>query len=273
MALDQGSFSLRHPDRPWDNGRGGRGPAWEKREPQQPEVDAVKLKTLSVLAGASAPLIASTSAEAGFVGLKLAKKIPNPYGITTINVYAEFDNMGHDMFWAAAGTPVCPLTIGVHDGTFWNAPYGGDTAPSAQLIAMFPSLAFDSFYTVGLKSTQPGTPDGTTLVNLPTLGSAPDNTVASVTSDSAAWAAIPPPSPQGNPWHPDSGGGAGQVLLAQFSTTNGTGFYGTFVLQYTGDDVVGIREPVSFEWVFPTPGAAGLFGLAGLVRTRRRRGT
>ncbi|MHC4967747.1 MAG: hypothetical protein ACYTF4_03910 [Planctomycetota bacterium] len=230
----------------------------------------MKLKTLSVLAGVSAPLIATASADAGFVGLELVLKIPNDFGITTINVYAEFDNMGNDMFLAAAGTPVTPLLIGVWDGTFWNGPSGGDTAPSSALIGVYPSLAFDSFYTVGLKVIPMGGSDDTTLVNLPTLGSSPTNSVTEVFSDSASWAGVPPPSPQGDPWHPTSGGGAGQVLIGQFSTINGLGFYGTFLLQYMGDGVVGPQEMVAFEWLYPTPGGLGLLGVAGLLRTRRR---
>ncbi|MHC4786629.1 MAG: hypothetical protein ACYTE6_11770, partial [Planctomycetota bacterium] len=80
----------------------------------------MKVKTLLVLAGVSSPLIATASADAGFVGLKVVKKIPNPVGILTMNVYAEFDNMGNDWFEGAAGTPNTPLTIGVVGGTFYN---------------------------------------------------------------------------------------------------------------------------------------------------------
>ena len=39
----------------------------------------MKAKTLSVLAGVSAPLILGGAASAGFVGVKTVLKAPNPY--------------------------------------------------------------------------------------------------------------------------------------------------------------------------------------------------
>jgi hypothetical protein len=212
----------------------------------------MKMKTLLVLAGVCTPLIATASTAAGFVGIKVVKKIPNEFGITTINVYAEFDNMGNDRLEACAGLPNAPMTIGVIDGTFWNRQFGGDTAPSGPLADFFPSLAFDSFYTIGLKFTTPPIPDATTLVNLPTLGSAPGNTVTEVSSSSASWAAVPPTAPQTDPWDPSTGP-PGQVLLGQFSTTNGTGFYGTFLIQFVVDGQNTDQEVVSFQWFAPPP--------------------
>ena len=233
----------------------------------------MKTKTLLVLAGVSTPLIATASADAGFVGLNIVKKIPNPFGILTINVYAEFDNMGNDWYDAAAGTPNVPLLIGVVGGTFWNHPStGGDTAPSQGSVMFYPSLAYDSFYTIGLKAIPMGGSDQTTVVNVPTLGLPyGGNTVTSVATTNGSWAIVPPTDTQGNPWDPDSGGGAGQVLIGQYSTTNGTGFYGNFLIGFTGDGVSGTRVPVSFEWHVPTPSALGPLGVAGLLSTRRRR--
>jgi MYXO-CTERM domain-containing protein len=229
----------------------------------------MKTKTLLVLAGVGAPLIATASADAGFVGLKVVKKIPNPYGILTINVYAEFDNQGNDSFDVAAGTPGTPLFIGVTGGgTFWNRAFGGDTAPSSGLVAVFPSLAFDSFYTIGLKSTTPGVPDVTPLSNMPTLGSNAGPFVTSVFTTNGAWGAVPPTAPQADPWAPESNGGPGQVLIGQFSTTNGTGFYGSFVISFVADGQTA-QAAVSFAW--PAPGTLALLGLAGLTSTRRRR--
>ncbi|MHC4963269.1 MAG: PEP-CTERM sorting domain-containing protein [Planctomycetota bacterium] len=229
----------------------------------------MKLKTLLVLAGVSPPLIASASADAGFVGLKVVKKIPNPFGILTINVYAEFDNMGNDWFHGAAGTPYFPLTIGVVGGTFWNHFSGDDTAPPQGLINLYPSLAFDSFYTIGLKAIPMGGSDETTVVNMPTLGDFYGPFVTSVSTTNGSWAIVPPTDTQGNPWDPDSGGGAGQVLIGQYSTANGIGFYGNFLIKGTFDGIPGTQVAVSFAW--PAPGTLGLLGLAGLISTRRRR--
>ncbi|MHC4421039.1 MAG: hypothetical protein ACYS1E_10640, partial [Planctomycetota bacterium] len=228
----------------------------------------MKLKTLLVLAGVSPPLIASASADAGFVGLKVVKKIPNPFGILTINVYAEFDNMGNDWFHGAAGTPYFPLTIGVVGGTFWNHFSGDDTAPPQGLINLYPSLAYDSFYTIGLKAIPMGGSDETTVVNMPTFGDYYGPFVTSVSTTNGSWALVPPTDTQGNPWDPDSGGGAGEVLIGQYSTTNGIGFYGSFLIKGTFDGIPGTQVAVSFAW--PAPGTLGLLGLAGLMSTRRR---
>jgi hypothetical protein len=229
----------------------------------------MKLKTLLVLAGVSSPLIASASADAGFVGLKVVKKIPNPFGILTINVYAEFDNMGNDWLDGMGGTPNYPLTIGVVGGTFWNHAAGGDTAPPEGLFILYPSLAYDSFYTIGLKAIPMGESDATTLVNMPTLGGYYGPFVTSVSTTNGAMGIVPPTDTQGNPWDPDSGGGAGQVLIGQYSTTNGIGFYGSFLIKGTFDGAPGDIVAVSFAW--PAPGTLGLLGLAGLMSTRRRR--
>ena len=226
----------------------------------------MKLKTLSVLAGVGAPLILTGSSDAGFTGVTTTGK-PNPFGIFVCNVYAEFDNPGNDRMMAVAGLAVAPLSITVVGGTFWNHPtFGGDTAPNSALFGLFPSLAYDTFVTIGVKATGPlGQPaDETTLVNMPTPIAG-----TSIKTSSASWS-IPGPLPQGNPFDPvNSFPGNGRILIGQFSTTNGTGIVGTFFMQYLSDGVVtGTVE--SFEHFIPTPGAFGLLGLAGLLSTRRR---
>ncbi|MHC4129197.1 MAG: hypothetical protein ACYSWT_08590 [Planctomycetota bacterium] len=231
----------------------------------------MKMKTLSVLAGISAPLIATASADAGFVGLNVVKKFPNPYGIACVNVYAEFDNMAGDRLDSVAGTPNTPLNITIVGGTFWNHWSGGDSAPPQGLINLYGSLAYDSFYTIGLKAIPMGGSDETTLVNMPTLGGYYGPFVTSVSTTNAGWSIVPPTDSQGNPWDPDSGGGAGEVLIGQFSSTNGSWIDGQFLIQFTGDGVPGTQAAVSFSWPLPTPGALGLLGAAGLIGRRRRR--
>ena len=69
----------------------------------------MKVRTLSVLAAVSAPLILSGSADAGFVGHKLVT-IDNPFGLLVLRIYAIFDRPGQDRVEAIAGTrssPVC----------------------------------------------------------------------------------------------------------------------------------------------------------------------
>ncbi len=232
----------------------------------------MKMKTLSVLAGISAPLIATAAADAGFVGIKVTKK-PNTLGLMVVNVYAEFDNQGGDWMQAVAGSLLSPLSISVIGGTFYNTPNtGGDTAPTTFLVGIFPSLAFDTFVTIGVK--QVGAPpvgqpfDGTTLVNYPQ----PIAGTGTFTSN-GSWAILGPLA-QGNPFDPiNSFPGNGQVLIGQFSATitpQLLGIQGTFLLQYVSDGVV-TATTESFANFIPTPGALGLLGAAGLIGRRRRR--
>jgi hypothetical protein len=228
----------------------------------------MKMKTLSVLAGISAPLIATAAADAGFVGINVTTKA-NEFGLFVCNVYAEFDNAGNDAVQAVAGTPNAPLNISVVGGSFWNqAGFGGDTAPSQALIGLFASLEFDTFVTIGMKSTGtggfPGGPDGTTLVNYPQ----PIAGTSTATSN-GSWAILGP-LPQGDPFDAGSYPSGGQVIIGQFSTEDGIGITGTFLLQYLSDGVV-TATVESFEHFIPTPGALGLLGAAGLIGLRRRR--
>ena len=66
----------------------------------------MKVRTLSVLAGVSAPLILGGSADAGFVGHKLVT-IDNPFGLLVLRIYAIFDRPGQDRVESIAGTPAC----------------------------------------------------------------------------------------------------------------------------------------------------------------------
>ncbi len=118
----------------------------------------MKVRTLSMLAGVSAPLILTGSSDAGFVGIKATSK-PNDFGLLVVNVYAIFDRPGQDQMEVIGGTPNTPLLIEVHNGTFYNTPnVSTDKAPSTALISFFPSLEFDTFVTIGVKAvgTAPG---------------------------------------------------------------------------------------------------------------------
>jgi MYXO-CTERM domain-containing protein len=225
----------------------------------------MKVKTLSVLAGISAPLILTAPSDAGFVGLKVAKKLDGlQFGLDVVNVYAEFDAPG-DWVQGVAGTPFVAMNITVIGGSFWNQAGGGDTAPSTFLTGIIPSLKFDSFYTIGKKVIAAGVTDFTNLVNQPILAG------TSISTTNGAWAIVPPTADQGNPFDPvNSFPGNGQLLIGQFSTSDGVGIIGSFLLQYISDGVVTASEE-SFAWGLPTPGALGLLGVAGLIARRRRR--
>ena len=230
----------------------------------------MKVKTLSVLAGISAPLILTGSVDAGFTGVTTTAK-PNSFNLYVVNVYAEFDNPGNDAMGAVGGTPNNPLSISVVGGSFWNQPtFGGDTAPDAAWVGAFPSLAFDTFVTIGVKSTGPlGQPaDGTTLVNFPQPIAG-----TSISASNGSWAILGP-LPQGDPFDPiNSFPGDGRVLIGQFSmeipADTPYGFTGEFGMHLDSDGVHVIAYG-TFSSIVPTPGALGLIGLAGLLTTRRR---
>ncbi len=223
----------------------------------------MKIKTLSVLAGVGAPLILTAGAPADFLGIKAVSK-PNEFGLIVCNVYAMFDDPGQDLFWKIAGTADSPLLIQVlGGGTFYNHNFASDTAPSSALVAAFPSLAFDTFVTIGIKQTglvndalviTPGFPAGITGTQLFT--------------DESGWA-VTPIDPQSDPFNPNYVAGNGEVLIAQFATADGTGFSGTML---TG----GYSNGQSQQWVVsffhvPAPGAVALLGVFGLRGRRRRR--
>ena len=217
------------------------------------------MRTLSLLAGVSAPLIITAPSEAGFVGVKVTGKA-NPYGLFVVNVYAEFDRPGMDAMVAVAGTPGSPLLIEVIGGTFYNHPFGSDNAPNPALIAAFPSLAFDSFVTIGKKTST-----GDQLTITPGF---PGVNGTQVSTNSSGWA-VTPNNPQGNPFDAvNSFPGNGQILIGQFSTANGFGIAGTMLLQFVSNGVPG-QAVVSFA--VPTPGALAMVGVAGLIGARRRR--
>jgi len=223
----------------------------------------MKMKTLSLLAGVSAPLIMTTASSAGFVEIRTVLK-ENVFGLLVVNVYAVFDRPGEDLMVAVAGTPNQPLLVQVEGGVFYNSNFGNDQAPNQAFIDIFPSLAFDTFVSIG-KKTSTG---DTTLISpgWPIAG-----IVGSVfTTDASGWVVVPD-APQANPFDPaNSFPGDGQILIAQFSTATGTEIHGTLLLQFTSNGTPGVQAYVGFTSI-PVPGALALLGAAGLVGLRRRR--
>jgi hypothetical protein len=198
----------------------------------------MKLRTLAVAAGVGAPLIVPGAADAGFVGLSVVAK-PNGFGLTVCNVYAEFDNPGHDWMMNMAGSPSTAMHIDVVGGEFYNHPFGGETAPPEAWLEVFPSLAYDSFFTIGLKSVAPGGEDALNLVNMPPLAG---SSMACARPDrTCAVGLVPPTAAQGNPFDPvHSFPGNGQILIGQYAmeTPEGLeswGFEGQFLMQYVAD--------------------------------------
>jgi hypothetical protein len=248
----------------------------------------MKVKTLSVLAGISAPLILTGASNANFVGITIIEK-PNAYTNMTWNIYAIFDTpdgpgQAGDLMQAVAGTPGSPLNITVWQdeaktipGTFYQNNFGTDKAPSTQLVGVFPSLAYDTFVTIGIKMTPPA--DQLTLTpTWPGFGPSSLN----LTND--GWA-VTPLNPQGDPFNPNYVQGNGTILIGQFSSNDAQYIAGQMLIQWkadkvnndTGDpgpdgilDIGAYQAYVEFNTV-PTPGVLGLLGAAGLIACRRRR--
>ena len=168
---------------------------------------------LSGLTSLAAPLILAGAAEAGFIGIVAVHK-PNPFALT-YNIYAQFDARPGDFILAVQGTAIAPLNISVIDGTFYQNVFGGNKAPSAALFAVFPSLEFDTFVTIGKKTSQG---DATQLApGFPGFGP------SSLAMDDSGWF-ITEGNSQGTP------NANGQVLLCQLSTQNGVGFTGDMLI-------------------------------------------
>lgn len=154
------------------------------------------------------------------------------------------------------------------------APFGGDTAPNSGFFGFDPTLPYDSFVTMNELSNL-----GSTTVTL-------DNDFAFGADGVAAggWFNSSPPNLIGQAQF-NSQTGFYEVLLGQFtlaSVTEEGAWIGnggitfnqgigttTTQLPTWAPGFVGLQsDPIV---IYPTPGAAALFGLAGLAGVRRRR--
>ena len=224
----------------------------------------MKVKALSLLAGVSVPLILTGSASAGFVGLSSELK-ENPFGLTVVNLYANFDNPGNDHMIAMGGTPMTQLTFSAIGGNFFQSPFGSDRPPNPALFELYPSLRYDTFVTIGVKSinvNNPGVPEGQPEDFMILTPSWPgfDEAELRVTMD--AWA-VTPDHAQGDPFDPLYVGGDGRTLIGQFSVDAvgpGVGVEGVMVIQYVSDGQSGTEF---VQWfALPSPGAMALLGIA-----------
>ena len=177
----------------------------------------MKARSLALIAGSGAALLLAGQVSARFLGITVESK-QNEFGILTVSVFALFDNPGEDLFQAVAGTQNSPMVIQVVGGTFYNHPYRDihPYAPDADLVAQFPSLAFDTFLTIGVRSVGPGGQPEDQLTVTPGF---PPLTGSQIASFAAGWA-VTPDQPQGDPFDPvNCFPGDGRVLIGQFTTT------------------------------------------------------
>ncbi len=225
----------------------------------------MKASTLRMLVGVTTPLILTGSVQAGFLGISTVSK-PNQFGLLVVNVYAEFDRPGEDRMSAVAGTSLNPLLIEVIGGTFYNHVFGADRPPSGNLVNAFPSVAYDTFVTIGVKCVG----DGPCQPNDDMIFSPgfPYGITGSSFATSVSGWGVTPFAPQGDPFNPLFAKIDGRVLIGQYSTANGTSIQGTMLLQYFSNGVV-VQSVESF--FVPGPGALWLLGAMGLIGSRGRR--
>ena len=210
---------------------------------------------LGLTAGVGSLILAGT-ATADFQGLTL--EVVDNGGLvagTTYDLYANVDAGGR--VDAVYGDGANTLSIGVDGGNFVQNIYGGNTSMDINpaFLPIFPSLAYDSFVTIGLTDSA-----GNALNNIGIdfTGFAAGGTLS---TDNGTWF-VTPDDAQGN----ESGG---RVLLGRF-TIDGGALEGSVNLQ--GRDSSGTvwsAEGISFSTI-PAPGALALLGLAGLASRRRR---
>lgn len=219
-------------------------------------------RTIAVAAVAS--LIGSV-AVADFQGISwelidangLSGTLPGSFPVQglTWRIYADVDD--GDQVDMVYGDGVSGLQVEVVNGVFYQHIFGGNTSSSipADIIGLYPSLAYDSFVTIGrLDATDNAMLDlGIDWTNFE-LGGA-------ISADNGSWFATPDDD---QVFEVD-----GKVLIGQF-TTLGDGIEGTI-------NLVG-RDANNASWIVhgayfntvPAPGVLALLGLAAWGVRRRR---
>ena len=216
-------------------------------------------RTYAIAVGVGAPLILAGSIHAGFTGISAVSK-PNPFGLSVVNLYAEFDRPGEDLMLAVAGTQGNPLFIEVVGGTFYQHPVGTDRPPNAQLVDVFPSLAFDTFVSIGVASAGIGGQPEDWMV----LGAGwPGFGASTLHFTNNLWV-VTPDNAQADPFNADFVAGDGRVLIGQFSTEVGTAVEGTMLLAYFSNGIEQ-QQIVNFKFSFCPWDCGDGDGVVGIV--------
>jgi len=215
-------------------------------------------KTLS-LTIAAGTLIAG-SAMADYTGLTFVG-VDNGDGTWTARIYANF-TAATDELDAVFGDSQDSLSISSSGGFYQNV-LGGATSLSINpaLIPLFPSLAFDSWVTIGLEDM--------TGNNMLTIGIDYTDFEAggNIMTDNGSWFATPD--------DPQVLAGADlRVMVGQF-TMYGIDSHVSGVLNLQGKvgdfETFQARGQAFDFYIIPAPGALALLGLAGVVSRRRRK--
>jgi hypothetical protein len=199
-------------------------------------------------------LILAGTAVADFTGMQYETVENGMAGLTTYLVYAGVDAGGE--LDAVYGDDSNTLSVS-SDGGFYQHAFGGNSAPSAALIAAFPSLAYDSFVTIGLLDST-----GDAMLSIG-IDYTDFEAGGSIVTDNGTWFATPS--------DPQVLEIDGRVLVGQFTVGDGDHVYGSMNFQGKNSDLSNWNaDGVLFDTI-PTPGALALLGLAGIAARRRRK--
>ena len=208
-----------------------------------------KLITLS--AGFAAFAFAG-AASAGYQGMSI-DYVGSSDNSDTYRIYVDLDAGAR--LDAVYGSSANAMYLGHTAGTYDNS-FGGDTSLNINpaLLAVFTSLAYDSWVTIGLE-TSAGNALSVQTVDFGTGGDF-------ASTSNGSWY-VTPDDAQGEEV-------GGRVLIAQMTTSGSADdFYGN--MNFQGKDADGNTWEATNQWI-PAPGALALLGLAGLAGRRRRRG-
>jgi hypothetical protein len=212
--------------------------------------------SLTIVAGS---LIAS-SAMADYTGLT-SVNVDNGDGTWTAQIYANF-SAATDELDAVFGDAQNALSIST-SGMFYQNALGGATSNSINpaLIPLFPSLALDSWVTIGLSDQTDNA-----LLNIG-IDFSGFEAGGSISTDNGSWFATPD--------DPQVLAGADlRVLVGQFTMMGmDDNVSGVLNLQgKAGDFETFQARDQAFDFsMVPAPGALALLGLAGVASRRRRK--
>ncbi len=212
----------------------------------------------SVLAASAATADVSVSAE--LVHLGNTGGTTQPGDVATYRLYANMD-----AGWrvdAVYGNSESSLDISAN-GLFYQNAFGGDTSAGINpaLIFAFPSLAYDSWVSIGLEDQTAN------AMNNIGIDFGAFNSAGSLATDNGSWF-VTPDDIQGQEV-------GGRVLLGQFSVVGGSGILtddmAAMSVNLQGKDASGNTWTLIGGNALPAPGALALLGLAGVTARRRRR--